>query len=64
MNIEALWKTPERMDGTIIYQFQKKIRYLKMRIKEWNIKIFINVEEEKKRLKKYMETLQNISWRE
>jgi hypothetical protein len=57
-NIETWWVENPNLYGTKMYQFQQKLKHIKLKIKKWNKEVFGNIFEEKKRLETEMATIQ------
>ena len=48
--VEKWWEEMEPIRGTLIYQFQQKLKKLKEKIRTWNKEEFRNIFQEKKHL--------------
>jgi len=47
--------------GSVMYQFQHKLKYIKEKIKKWNQEVFRNILQAKKQIEKQLEEIQSIS---
>jgi len=56
--IRQWWSEFDPPHGTIMFQFQQKLKYLKGRIKKWNANSFGNLFQEKHRLDNKMKDIQ------
>jgi hypothetical protein len=57
-NIEKWWSKKPDLYGTKMYQFQQRLKHVKLRIKIWNKEVFGNIFEEKRRLESDMASIQ------
>ena len=55
--IEKWWEEMEPIRGTLMYQFQQKLRNLKEKIRTWNTEEFGDIFQEKKLLKDKLEEI-------
>lgn len=56
--VEEAWKSFTPPEGAKMYQFQQKLKNLKQVLKSWNRTQFGNIQENRQRLEKQMEALQ------
>jgi len=56
--VKSKWSTFYPPEGSKMYQFQQKLKYLKAQIKKWNQETFGNVFKEQQNMNKEMEELQ------
>jgi hypothetical protein len=49
-NIETWWGEWPNLYGTKMYQFQQRLKHIKLQLKKWNKEVFGNIFEEKNRL--------------
>jgi hypothetical protein len=60
-NIETWWGERPNLYGTKMYQFQQRLKHIKLQLKKWNKEVFGNIFEEKNRLETEMETIQRLT---
>ena len=58
------WRNCPPTDGSPMYIFQQKLKYIKERIKKWNKDSFGNIMEEKVRLEQWIEEIKTRATRE
>jgi hypothetical protein len=57
-NLAVWWKGPKYLHGTKMFQFQQRLKYVRMCIRKWNKEVFGNIFEEKRKLDQEMEEIQ------
>eukprot|EP00253_Pinus_taeda_P023436 PITA_23436 len=57
--VEKWWQEPVGIRGTKMYKLQGKLKHIKYRIKEWNIKVFGNIFKEKIKIEEQLEKIHN-----
>jgi hypothetical protein len=60
-NIESWWGEPPNLYRTKMFQFQKRLKKVKLQLKKWNKEVFGNIFEEKNQLESEMETIQRLA---
>lgn len=58
------WQSCPLIEGSPMYTFQQKLKYIKERIKKWNKDSFSNIMEEKEKLEKRIEEIKTQAIRE
>eukprot|EP00253_Pinus_taeda_P025402 PITA_25402 len=57
--VEKWWQEPVEIRGTKMYKLQGKLKHIKNKIKEWNIKVFGNIFKEKIKIEEKLEKIHN-----
>lgn len=58
------WQSYPQTEGSPMYIFQRKLKYIKERIKKWNKDSFGNIMEEKEKLEKRIKKIKTRAIRE